>query len=69
MMEFDPFETCRILNEKKVEYVVLGGFAAVVHGSPLLTEDIDVRTARARVGRGRQSTQGPNGLAVPSVVA
>ena len=51
MTEFDPFEMCWILNEEQVDYVVLGGFTAVVHGSPLPTEDIDVRTARARVGR------------------
>lgn len=28
MTEFDPFEMCRILNEEKVDYVVLGVFAA-----------------------------------------
>ena len=32
MTEFDPFEMCRILNEEKVEYVVLGGFAAILRG-------------------------------------
>jgi hypothetical protein len=39
MTEFDPFEMCRILNEEKVEYVVLGGFAAVLRGSPVTTRD------------------------------
>ena len=42
MTEFDPFEMCRILNEEKVEYVVLGGFAAVLSGSPVTTRDLDV---------------------------
>ena len=42
MTEFDPFEMCRILNEEKVEYVVLGGFAAVLRGSPVTTRDLDV---------------------------
>ena len=33
---------CRILNQEKVDYVVLGGFAANVHGSPITTRDLDV---------------------------
>ena len=41
-MKFDPVAICRILNEEKVDYVVVGGFASVVLGSPLPTEDIDV---------------------------
>lgn len=41
-MSFDPVEICRILNEERVDYVVVGGFAAVILGSPLPTEDIDV---------------------------
>ncbi len=44
---FDPVEMCRILNEERVDYVVLGGFAAIVHGSPLTTRDLDVIPARA----------------------
>ncbi len=39
---FDPIAMCRILNEEGVDYVVLGGFAAVVHGSPITTRDLDV---------------------------
>ena len=45
-MSFDPVEICRVLSDKGVKYVVLGGFAAVVHGSPVPTEDIDVIPAR-----------------------
>ena len=41
-MGFDPVEICSVLAEEGVEFVVLGGFAAVVHGSPLPTEDIDI---------------------------
>lgn len=41
-MKFDPVSICRILNEEKVDYVVIGGFASVILGSPLPTEDIDV---------------------------
>jgi len=39
---FDPFSICRILNEESVEYVVLGGFAAILLGSPITTRDIDI---------------------------
>ena len=39
---FDPLSMCRILNEEGVEYVVLGGFGAIVHGSPLTTRDLDL---------------------------
>lgn len=39
---FDPVRICAILNEEAVDYVVVGGFAAVVHGSSLPTRDIDL---------------------------
>lgn len=45
-MTFDPISICRTLDEEGVKFVVLGGFAAVIHGSPLPTEDIDVSPAR-----------------------
>jgi hypothetical protein len=44
---FDPVRICEILNEEGVEYVVVGGFAAVIHGSSLPTQDIDVLPARS----------------------
>ncbi len=31
-----------VLSRHRVEYVLIGGFAAVVHGSPLLTNDVDI---------------------------
>ncbi len=43
---FDPVQICQILNEEGVDYVVVGGFASVVHGSSLPTRDIDVVPAR-----------------------
>lgn len=46
-MKFDPVAICRILNEESVDYVVVGGFASVVLGSPLPTEDIDVLPDRS----------------------
>lgn len=30
------------LNESKVEYVIVGGMAAVFHGVPLVTRDVDI---------------------------
>jgi hypothetical protein len=43
---FDPVRICTVLNEEGVAYVVIGGFAAVVHGSSLPTRDIDVVPSR-----------------------
>ena len=47
-MTFDPLAICDILNKEGVRYVVLGGFAALVHGSPLPTQDIDLIPATSR---------------------
>lgn len=46
MTPFDPRPICRILNEHGVRYVVVGGFAAVLHGSALPTADVDVVPSR-----------------------
>lgn len=43
---FDPVRICQILNEEDVAYVIVGGFASVVHGSSLPTQDIDVVPSR-----------------------
>lgn len=43
---FDPVRICALLNEEGVEYVVIGGFAGVIHGSSLPTRDLDVVPAR-----------------------
>ncbi|MEI7992968.1 MAG: hypothetical protein WCH93_11145 [Actinomycetota bacterium] len=55
-MIFDPFAMFRMLNEEGVDYVVLGGFAAILRGSPVTTRDLDVIPDRAsanldRLGR------------------
>ncbi|MCY7299897.1 MAG: hypothetical protein LH616_11880 [Ilumatobacteraceae bacterium] len=61
---FDPLAMCRILNEEGVEYVILGGFGAIIHGSPLTTRYLDVVPQREadnldRLGRalGRMGAQ------------
>jgi hypothetical protein len=61
---FDPRSICRALNDEGVRFIVVGGFAAVLHGSPLPTSDIDVvprrdpanleRLARALTSLGAQ---------------
>ena len=43
---FDPVRICEILNEENVDYVVVGGFAAVIRGSSLPTRDIDIVPSR-----------------------
>jgi hypothetical protein len=50
---FDPVGICTILNEEGVEDVVIGGFAAVVRGSPLPTRDIDIVPSRSSVNLDR----------------
>ena len=39
---FDPVRICEVLNEEGVRYVIVGGIAAVMHGSSLPTQDIDL---------------------------
>lgn len=48
MTSFDPYEVLRVLHVHGVRYVVVGGFAAVAHGSPLPTADIDLTPALDR---------------------
>jgi hypothetical protein len=55
-MSFDPVEICAVLSEEGVEFVVLGGFAAIIHGSPLPTEDIAVIPARSEANLERLAT-------------
>jgi hypothetical protein len=39
---FDPMPVLRFLGEHDVEYVLIGGLAAILQGSPLPTYDIDI---------------------------
>lgn len=47
-MTFDPRPICSALNDEGVRYVIVGGFAATIHGSPLPTADIDLVPDRAQ---------------------
>ena len=42
---FDPLAVLRALHEHNVEYILIGGVAAVLQGSPLPTFDIDIAPA------------------------
>ena len=43
---FDGGAILAVLHRHAVEFVVVGGFAAVVHGSPIPTIDVDVTPRR-----------------------
>lgn len=42
MTAFDPLSMLRRLQEHDVRYILIGGIAAVTHGSPSVTQDLDV---------------------------
>lgn len=39
---FDPLQALRVLNDSRVAFVVIGGYAADLLGAPLMTNDLDV---------------------------
>lgn len=41
-MALDPARILNILARHDVDYIVIGGIGAVLHGSPTLTEDLDI---------------------------
>jgi hypothetical protein len=43
---FDPLAALRVLVEHGVRFVLIGGYAAALRGSPMLTGDLDVCYAR-----------------------
>ena len=40
--QFDPYELLAALDRERVSYVIIGGFARVVHGSGELTDGLDI---------------------------
>ena len=40
--EFEPEAILEALNRHAVRFVLIGGFAAVIHGSPYVTTDLDI---------------------------
>lgn len=45
--EFNPGRLVKVLAKHGVEYVLIGGFATVQHGSPFLTQDLDITPAKS----------------------
>jgi len=45
-MTYDPRLLCSTLQDEGVRFVIIGGFAATIHGSPLPTSDVDIVPAR-----------------------
>jgi hypothetical protein len=44
--EFQPENVIRLLGRQRVRYVLIGGLAAITHGAPLITQDVDLCYAR-----------------------
>ena len=40
--EFNPRPIIQLLTARGVDFVVIGGYAAVLHGSPRITQDLDI---------------------------
>lgn len=45
---FDPRAILQILEKHGVEYILIGGLAATLHGSPHVTTDVDITPRRQR---------------------
>jgi hypothetical protein len=43
--EFRPEAILEVLERHQVRYVLIGGFAATIHGSPYVTTDVDITPA------------------------
>jgi hypothetical protein len=48
MPAFDPTEIVRVLDEHHVAFIVIGGLAAALHGSDVVTVDLDVTPLSTR---------------------
>jgi hypothetical protein len=46
--EFDAERLLRVLDRHAVEYVIVGALAAVIHGAPVMTQDLDVMPEPSR---------------------
>lgn len=47
-VEFDPIPILEALKRHGVRFVLIGAAAAIAHGSPIPTEDVDITPARDR---------------------
>jgi hypothetical protein len=44
--DFQPEAVIRLLGRHEVRWVLIGGLAAITHGAPLVTQDVDICYAR-----------------------
>lgn len=44
--DFNPEGVIQLLGRRRVRYVVIGGLAAVTHGAPIITQDVDICYSR-----------------------
>lgn len=77
MVEFDPVSLLRTLDRHDVRFVVIGGLAAVIHGAPTVTTDLDVvpatgsenlealTAALTELGARLRTVEDPDGIAFP----
>ena len=58
-MSFDPIRILQQLSADGVEFVLIGGIAGRVHGSPTVTNDLDIcyRRTKANCERVRARTR------------
>jgi hypothetical protein len=54
--DFDPVPLLRALVEHDVDFVMIGGLAGNLHGSPRVTRDVDVAYSRERENLERLAT-------------
>lgn len=55
MPEFRPQEILAVLDRHDVRYVLIGGMAAILHGAPHLTTDVDIVPEEGRANLERVS--------------
>lgn len=49
VLSFDPLRILRQLNDDEVEFVLIGGMAGRIHGSPTVTNDLDICYQRTKI--------------------
>jgi hypothetical protein len=49
VLSFDPLRILRQLRDDGVEFVLIGGIAGRIHGSPTVTNDLDICYRRTKV--------------------
>lgn len=56
VLSFDPIRILQQLTADEVEFIVIGGIAGRIHGSPTVTNDLDICYRRTRANCARLAT-------------